>query len=270
MGATTTPTPAGGRCSVPLQARRVVTIRIGRKKFATTRYQNPAAALAPPHVLLGLLPGPDRDHRAGIMVWMHAPRSGPASSGPWSVIVPVKRPEVAKTRLADLAGPHRAAVARAFAADTVAAAASVPRWPRSWSSPTTPRRPTTHANGGRSSCRCAGFGTQRRASTRCRIRRATPAGRPGRGIVGLPALRPDELAAALRAAAAHSASFVGDVAGIGTTMYAVTDPMAFEPRSVGARERHTVPPELWNLISRGSARCAGTSTPRWTCGTPPG
>ncbi|HEX6579054.1 MAG TPA: 2-phospho-L-lactate guanylyltransferase, partial [Jiangellaceae bacterium] len=44
----------------------------------------------------------------------------------WSVVVPVKRPEVAKTRLADLAGARRADLARAFAADTVAAALACP------------------------------------------------------------------------------------------------------------------------------------------------
>ena len=48
------------------------------------------------------------------------------NSPSWSVIVPVKRPEVAKTRLADLAGSRRPAIARAFAADTVAAALACP------------------------------------------------------------------------------------------------------------------------------------------------
>jgi 2-phospho-L-lactate guanylyltransferase len=44
------------------------------------------------------------------------------SSTAWSVVVPVKRPELAKTRLRALAGVHRADLARAIAADTVAAA----------------------------------------------------------------------------------------------------------------------------------------------------
>src|SRR5918993_733293 len=44
----------------------------------------------------------------------------------WGVIVPGKLPEVAKPRLADLAGSRRPAIARAFAADTVAAALACP------------------------------------------------------------------------------------------------------------------------------------------------
>ncbi|RIQ14487.1 2-phospho-L-lactate guanylyltransferase, partial [Jiangella rhizosphaerae] len=40
----------------------------------------------------------------------------------WTVVIPVKRPEHAKTRLADAVGELRPRFARAFAADTVRAA----------------------------------------------------------------------------------------------------------------------------------------------------
>jgi 2-phospho-L-lactate guanylyltransferase len=44
----------------------------------------------------------------------------------WSVVIPVKRLPDAKSRLALLSGEHRAALALAFASDTVAAAAASP------------------------------------------------------------------------------------------------------------------------------------------------
>jgi 2-phospho-L-lactate guanylyltransferase len=45
----------------------------------------------------------------------------------------------------------------------------------------------------------------------------------------LPSLRPRELDAALAAARAHPLSFVADVAGTGTTLYAALDADAFAP-----------------------------------------
>ena len=169
---------------------------------------------------------------------MHAPRSGPASSVPWSVIVPVKRPEVAKTRLADLAGPHRAAVARAFAADTVAAALQCPDVAEVVVVTDDAQAADDARQRGAlviADAPDSGLNAALRHGAAFAVQR-----RPGAPVAALsadlPALRPDELAAALRAAAAHRASFVGDVAGIGTTMYAVTDPMVFEPR-FGGRSR---------------------------------
>jgi len=169
---------------------------------------------------------------------MHAPRPSPASSVPWSVIVPVKRPEVAKTRLADLAGPHRAAVARAFAADTVAAALQCPEVAEVVVVTDDARAADDARQRGAlviADAPDSGLNAALRHGAAFAVQR-----RPGAPVAALsadlPALRPDELAAALRAAAAHRASFVGDVAGIGTTMYAVTDPMVFEPR-FGGRSR---------------------------------
>ena len=68
---------------------------------------------------------------------------------------------------------------------------------------------------------------------------------PGTGLAALtadlPALRPAELAEALRAAsdAAGRAAFVPDAAGVGTTMYAVAPGGEFRPMYGGAsRARH--------------------------------
>src|SRR5262245_14240719 len=54
--------------------------------------------------------------------------SGPMTPQPgrWSLVVPVKRLALAKTRLASVAGEHRFALALAFAIDTTAAALSSP------------------------------------------------------------------------------------------------------------------------------------------------
>jgi 2-phospho-L-lactate/phosphoenolpyruvate guanylyltransferase len=59
-------------------------------------------------------------------------------------------------------------------------------------------------------------------------------------LVGdLPALRPDELGAALSAAAGHPRSFVADAPGTGTTLLAVTPGTPLDPRfGAGSAARH--------------------------------
>jgi 2-phospho-L-lactate guanylyltransferase len=172
------------------------------------------------------------------MVAMHAAQSIPAPSVPWSVIVPVKRPEVAKTRLADLAGPRRAALARAFAADTIAAALECPEVAEVvvvTDDAQAAREATDRGAVVVADAPEAGLNAALRHGAAIAVRR-----RPGAPVAALsadlPALRANELAEVLRAASVHPVSFVGDVAGIGTTLYAVTDPTTFEPR-FGGRSR---------------------------------
>lgn len=157
---------------------------------------------------------------------------------PWSVIVPVKRPEVAKTRLADLAGPRRAALARAFAADTIGAALDCPAVAEVvvvTDDEQAARDATDRGAVVVADAPDAGLNAALRHGAAVAMQR-----RPGAPIAALsadlPALRPNELAEVLNAAAFHPASFVGDVAGIGTTLYAVTDPTTFEPH-FGGRSR---------------------------------
>jgi 2-phospho-L-lactate guanylyltransferase len=156
------------------------------------------------------------------------------------VIVPVKRPEVAKTRLADLAGSRRPAIARAFAADTVAAALACPEVAEvvvvtddvETAEAVTAMGATVVAD-----APDAGLNAALRHGAE--VARARRPGAPTAALsADLPALRPDELATALRAAAAHPAAFVADVAGIGTTLYAVTGGTPFRPR-FGGRSRAT-------------------------------
>ncbi len=156
----------------------------------------------------------------------------------WSIVVPVKRPEVAKTRLADTAGEHRPALARAFAADTVGAAATCPAVAAVVVvTDDEPAAAEARALGAIVVADAPDAGLNaalRHGAAEARRRR------PDDGVAALsadlPALRPEELGAALDAAAGHAASFVGDAAGLGTTLYAATPGTPFDPR-FGGRSR---------------------------------
>lgn len=147
----------------------------------------------------------------------------------WAVVVPVKRLAAAKTRLrGSLAGVPHTQLVLALAQDTVrgalacpvvaevlvvtddpAASAAVARL----GAAVVPDQPDAGLNA------AIGYGAARLA-------------RPGRGVAAvtadLPALRPDELAAALRAAARRS--FVPDAAGTGTTLLAAPPGVGLDPR----------------------------------------
>jgi len=161
-------------------------------------------------------------------------------SATWSVIVPVKRPEVAKTRLADLAGSRRPAVARAFAVDTVAAALACPAVAE-----VVVVTDDAQTTGDVTALGAVVVADAPDAGLNAALRHGAEVARerhPSAPLAALsadlPALRPDELAAALRAASAHRAAFVADVAGIGTTLYAVAAGVPFRPR-FGGRSRAT-------------------------------
>ena len=181
----------------------------------------------------------------------------------WTVLLPVKVLARAKSRLAVLAGDRRRELALALAADTVAAAAgcrAVARVVAVTSDPVAaellaglgavvvPDEPAGLA-GGRPSVpggppAVGDSGVQEGLNAALRHGAAVAARRwPGAGLAALtadlPALRPAELAAALRAAGTVPAAFVPDAAGIGTTLYAVRPGGEFRPRFGGAsRARH--------------------------------
>lgn len=153
----------------------------------------------------------------------------PAALTPWTVVIPVKAPSGAKSRLSRGLPPGaRAALARAFALDTIAAAlaaTSVGRVivvgdDRSLAGgaefvpePTEPPRSLTKA---------IAWGI---ASARS----DTPG--PVAALLGdLPALRPEELDRALAAAWRLPLAFVRDGDGTGTTLATATADVAFEPR----------------------------------------
>jgi 2-phospho-L-lactate/phosphoenolpyruvate guanylyltransferase len=157
---------------------------------------------------------------------------------PWSVVVPVKRPELAKTRLRTLAGPHRAELARAIAADTVAAALEARQVGEVVA--VTDDDETTAVLRGLGAVVVSddpgeGLNPALRHGATVAAQR-----RPGAPVAALsadlPALRPDELDAALRAAREHPVCFVADVAGTGTTLYTTGEVQRFAPQ-FGPRSR---------------------------------
>jgi 2-phospho-L-lactate guanylyltransferase len=179
----------------------------------------------------------------------------------WTVLLPVKVLARAKSRLAVLAGDRRHELALALAADTVSAVLACPAVARVIVVTSDPvAGPRLAALGAHIIDEASGNplelsgelpaepadGSQR-ALNAALLRGASAAARrwPGTGLAALtadlPALRPAELAAALRAAGHESqrASFVPDAAGVGTTLYAVPPAGEFRPMYGGtSRTRH--------------------------------
>lgn len=158
----------------------------------------------------------------------------------WTVVIPVKRPEHAKTRLADAVGEHRPLFARAFAADTVRAALRCPAVARVVV--------VTDDDDAAAEARTLGadvVADAPDAGLNAALRHGAAAARSGSGSddvavaslsADLPALRPAELALVLAAAERHPRSFVADAAGVGTTSYAAGPGVSFEP-AFGGRSR---------------------------------
>ena len=179
----------------------------------------------------------------------------------WTVLLPVKVLAQAKSRLAELAGERRLELALALASDTVSAVVACPEVARvfvvtsdpvagprllSLGARVIPESPRVfRRRDERAGARPSPDGSQHTLNAAL-LRGAAVAARrwPGTGLAALtadlPALRPAELAAALRAASdAGGAVFVPDAAGFGTTMYAVAPGTEFRPMYGGAsRARH--------------------------------
>lgn len=150
----------------------------------------------------------------------------------WSLVVPVKVLARAKSRLAPLAGRHRPSLALAMARDTVAAALACPEVARVIA--VTDDRQAARVLGGLGAVVIADQ-PGRGLNPALRHGAAFAASRwPGGGVgalaADLPALRPADLTAALRAARNSRETFVPDAAGSGTTLYTSTDGAAFRPR----------------------------------------
>jgi len=159
----------------------------------------------------------------------------------WSVLLPVKVLARAKSRLAELAGPHRAELALALACDTVAAVRACEA----------AARVIVITDDQVAATALRGLGAvivpdEPRDGLNAALRhgaRYAAARWPGAGTAALsadlPALRPAELARALSAAAAWPNAFVADAAGDGTTMYAAAPGAAFRPAfGLASRARH--------------------------------
>lgn len=155
----------------------------------------------------------------------------------WSIVVPVKRPEIAKSRLAEAVGEHRPALARAFAADTVRAALACPRVAEVVVvTDDEAFRDESHALGAVVVADGPDAGLNAALRHGAEAARARRPHAPVAALsADLPALRPEELAKVLDAAT-EPVSFVGDAAGLGTTLYAVAAGVPFTPR-FGGRSR---------------------------------
>jgi 2-phospho-L-lactate guanylyltransferase len=189
----------------------------------------------------------------------------------WTVLLPVKVLARAKSRLAVLAGERRHELALALASDTVCAVVACPEVARVIVVTSDPvAGPRLAALGAhiipeaighpvelsRELSRESADGSQHALNAALLQGAAVAARRwPGTGLAALtadlPALRPAELATALRAAGhgvpgadfgpglLPGAAFVPDAAGVGTTLYAAPPGGEFRPMFGGAsRARH--------------------------------
>jgi 2-phospho-L-lactate/phosphoenolpyruvate guanylyltransferase len=173
------------------------------------------------------------------------PDTGQSSAAPpllsWSVVIPVKVLAVAKSRLAGLTSAARSELALAMAADTIAAAVAaaavgavivvtddpaVTDIAAGLGARVLPDRPAAGLN------EALEYGATHAETTWPKRGRA--------GLAGdLPAARPQELTAALAAAARLGAAFVPDADGTGTVLYAAAPGVEFRPQfGPGSRNRH--------------------------------
>jgi 2-phospho-L-lactate/phosphoenolpyruvate guanylyltransferase len=173
---------------------------------------------------------------------MPTPSSGPvAPPQQYGVVVPVKRPSVAKSRLAPLGDPVRRRLVSAFAADTVAAVLGCPAVARvlvvtddvlladelrRLGALAIPDGVSGNLNG---SLRMGA----------AELLRRQPTVRPVALCADLPALRSEELTDVLGQAPEDGAGFVPDAAGVGTTLYTAPTLPLFRPRfGEGSRAAH--------------------------------
>lgn len=149
----------------------------------------------------------------------------------WTVVVPVKRYAVAKSRLASYAGPHRPGLARAMGLDTIAATLRSPAVAEvvivtndsdathvltELGAIVVPDEPDLGLNP------ALVYGWQVARERRGKAPIAAM-------LADLPALRPHELETALTLATDHETSFVSDTPAVGTTLYCTMPGADFVP-----------------------------------------
>jgi len=162
----------------------------------------------------------------------------PAERLEWSVVIPVKLLARAKSRLTGLAGEYRSALVLAMAADTIAVAVRAARVGAVLVVTDDPAVSAVAASLG-----ALVLPDEPAAGLNDALRHGAAQAHatwPDRGRAGLaadvPAARPEELTAALSAAARLGTAFVPDADGTGTVLYAAAPGNEFGPR-FGPRSR---------------------------------
>ena len=150
----------------------------------------------------------------------------------WWAIVPVRSGAAAKSRLSSIAAPRRAALARAFAQDALAAIASCD----AVRGTILVGDPAALEDLGDRLITIADPGAGLNAALRAGAEAVPDGGSAAAVMADLPALSPQDLSRALEAASMHARSFVCDAEGIGTTMLTSWDPGHLDPR-FGDRSR---------------------------------
>lgn len=144
----------------------------------------------------------------------------------WTLVIPVKSPHRAKTRLApELSAAERMALARAFARDTVDAALAADGVVRVLVVGDEPAL----AGAAEHVLEPAARGLDPAIADGVAAARAGGAVPVAVLLGDLPALRPAELSSALEAAARHPLAFVRDADGTGTTLATARDGVPFAP-----------------------------------------
>jgi 2-phospho-L-lactate guanylyltransferase len=174
-----------------------------------------------------------------------APDADPPAARPatltWSLVIPVKVLAQAKSRLTGLAGQNRSDFALAMAADTIAAAVQAENVAGVLVVTDDPEVAGIAAGLGAlvlSDTPMAGLNEALAHGAAYAEDRWPDRGRAG--LAGdLPALRPQELTAALTSASRLGTAFVPDADGTGTTLYAAAPRTQFRPQfGPRSRDRH--------------------------------
>jgi 2-phospho-L-lactate guanylyltransferase len=165
-------------------------------------------------------------------------RNSPAS---FCLIVPVKPPAYAKSRLTSLGDERRRALVTAFALDTVSAALASPRV-GAVLVVTDDHVLARDARAIGARALPDGVAADLNATlveAAAEARRSRPDLLPAAVCADLPALRADQLTVALEAASTHPVAFVPDAAGQGTTMLVADAVENFHPRfGCGSAQAH--------------------------------
>ena len=172
---------------------------------------------------------------------MHSDGEGVTGVG-WTLIVPLKPLDRAKSRLTDTSvGGLRPVLALAFAQDTVAAALATPAVSEVVVvTDDTVAAAAVTAMGARVVADVPGAGLNAALEYGARVvRQARPGAATAALSADLPALRPAELGLVLGRAALHRRAFLADAAGVGTTFLSASAGIFLAPAFGGrSRARH--------------------------------